>query len=232
MLSSFFAYIMAAFFTRQRVAGTFTALAFLVSAFVYYAVESDTTSEAEKSWSCLLAPTCTCHSAYIITQFNSAGLGLTFLNLNQRMLQFRVQTGMLMLSLDTVLYALLGAYFSKVLPSTFGVREPFYFFLMPSFWKPPTFSEADEEVKDVVVREVGDESRKAFEPVSPGSVGKALVSIRNLRKSFGHGESQTVAVQDLSLDLYEDQVFCLLGHNGAGKTTTISILTGLFLLWT
>jgi ABC-type multidrug transport system ATPase subunit len=36
------------------------------------------------------------------------------------------------------------------------------------------------------------------------------------------------AVADLSLDMYESQITCLLGHNGAGKSTTISLLTGLY----
>jgi len=35
------------------------------------------------------------------------------------------------------------------------------------------------------------------------------------------------AVKGIDLDIYEGEVFCLLGHNGAGKTTTISMLTGL-----
>ena len=35
-----------------------------------------------------------------------------------------------------------------------------------------------------------------------------------------------VAVDGLSLNMYEGQITALLGHNGAGKTTTISILTG------
>lgn len=35
------------------------------------------------------------------------------------------------------------------------------------------------------------------------------------------------AVKDLSMNLYRDQIFVLLGHNGAGKTTTISMLTGM-----
>lgn len=29
------------------------------------------------------------------------------------------------------------------------------------------------------------------------------------------------------MNLYENEILCLLGHNGAGKTTTISVLTGL-----
>lgn len=35
------------------------------------------------------------------------------------------------------------------------------------------------------------------------------------------------AVNNLSLNMYQNQIFVLLGHNGAGKTTTISILSGL-----
>ena len=31
----------------------------------------------------------------------------------------------------------------------------------------------------------------------------------------------------ISLDIFEGQIFCLLGHNGAGKTTLINLLTGL-----
>src|SRR6266496_6626010 len=33
------------------------------------------------------------------------------------------------------------------------------------------------------------------------------------------------AVDDISFDVPEGQLFCLLGPNGAGKTTTVSILT-------
>ena len=36
-----------------------------------------------------------------------------------------------------------------------------------------------------------------------------------------------IAVNNLNLKMYNDQIFVLLGHNGAGKTTTISMLTGM-----
>jgi len=36
-----------------------------------------------------------------------------------------------------------------------------------------------------------------------------------------------MAVDNLNLKMYKNQIFVLLGHNGAGKTTTISMLTGL-----
>ena len=35
-----------------------------------------------------------------------------------------------------------------------------------------------------------------------------------------------VLFSDLSLDMYEGQITCILGHNGAGKTTLINMLTG------
>jgi len=51
---------------------------------------------------------------------------------------------------------------------------------------------------------------------------KAL-RIRNLNKTFDDFK----AVKDLSMNMYTDQIFVLLGHNAAGKTTTISMLTGM-----
>lgn len=53
------------------------------------------------------------------------------------------------------------------------------------------------------------------------------VSVRGLTKSFNTPDGVKVAVDNLDLDMYEGQIFCLLGHNGAGKTTTISMLSGL-----
>src|SRR4030088_800312 len=50
-----------------------------------------------------------------------------------------------------------------------------------------------------------------------------IVSVRALRKSYG----QINAVDGVSFDLQEREIFALLGPNGAGKTTTVEILEGL-----
>lgn len=50
----------------------------------------------------------------------------------------------------------------------------------------------------------------------------AGVRIQGLTKNFG----KKMAVKNLHLNMYEDQITALLGHNGAGKTTTMSMLTG------
>jgi energy-coupling factor transporter ATP-binding protein EcfA2 len=51
------------------------------------------------------------------------------------------------------------------------------------------------------------------------------ISIRNITKKYRDGDR--AALSTVSLDLYEGQIFGLLGHNGAGKTTLHSIITGL-----
>lgn len=52
---------------------------------------------------------------------------------------------------------------------------------------------------------------------------KAVITIHGLTKKYG----DFTAVHNLSLDVYEGEIFGLLGPNGAGKTTTILMLLGL-----
>ena len=42
-----------------------------------------------------------------------------------------------------------------------------------------------------------------------------------MKKKFDKG---FMAINNLNVEIYEDQIFALLGHNGAGKTTTINVL--------
>lgn len=47
-----------------------------------------------------------------------------------------------------------------------------------------------------------------------------IISVRDLVKSYG----QFQAVQSISFDVYEGEIFGLLGPNGAGKSTTLEII--------
>lgn len=51
----------------------------------------------------------------------------------------------------------------------------------------------------------------------------SIIKIENLIKRYG----SKLAVDNLSLDIEEGEIFGLLGPNGAGKSTTIKIITGL-----
>jgi ABC-2 type transport system ATP-binding protein len=50
-----------------------------------------------------------------------------------------------------------------------------------------------------------------------------VIEVRNLRKTYGN----TIAVDDVSFDVNEGEIFGLLGPNGAGKTTTVECLQAL-----
>lgn len=51
----------------------------------------------------------------------------------------------------------------------------------------------------------------------------SAIHIQNLRKTYGG----TVAIEDLSLDVKEGEIFGLVGPNGAGKTTAVEAMIGL-----
>jgi ABC-2 type transport system ATP-binding protein len=50
-----------------------------------------------------------------------------------------------------------------------------------------------------------------------------VIQVQHLRKTYG----KTVAVEDLSLEVKEGEIFGMVGPNGAGKTTTIECLEGM-----
>jgi ABC-2 type transport system ATP-binding protein len=52
---------------------------------------------------------------------------------------------------------------------------------------------------------------------------KAVIEVQNLKKSYG----SFTAVNDISFEVAEGEIFGLLGPNGAGKTTTVECLQGL-----
>jgi len=51
----------------------------------------------------------------------------------------------------------------------------------------------------------------------------AVITVEHLRKSYG----PTVAVDDVSFEVEQGEIFGLLGPNGAGKTTTVECVQGL-----
>src|SRR3982750_2602807 len=50
--------------------------------------------------------------------------------------------------------------------------------------------------------------------------GNTIISVKNLSKQYGN----YTAVNDISFEVYEGEIFGLLGPNGAGKTTTLEII--------
>ena len=48
-----------------------------------------------------------------------------------------------------------------------------------------------------------------------------IIEIKNLSKTFGTGESQVAALQDVSLQVQKGEIFGIIGLSGAGKSTLV-----------
>jgi ABC-2 type transport system ATP-binding protein len=57
----------------------------------------------------------------------------------------------------------------------------------------------------------------------PAGSSRSVISVAGLRKRYG----STVAVEDVSFEVFDGEIFGLIGPNGAGKTTTMECVEGL-----
>ena len=148
--------------------------------------------------------------------------GFQFSNFNQLIQFFRFSSFFAICLVEAALFFLLGIYLDQVWPTEIGIKKhPLFCFGLKS----------RSEDRDVASLERVDEAyqKKYYEELTEELKGQQqepgqTLSITGLRKVYSNGK---VAVHDLSLQMFNNQIFVLLGHNGAGKTTTISMISGL-----
>lgn len=210
--------LMSVFFTRARVASIIGAVIFFLSFFPYFAVSDALISTSNKELACLSAPVCFALGVTAISNLEAFQQGLTYSTAGSVINNFSVNITFGFFILDVVIYLLLAFYLEAVLPSTYGVsRHPLFF--IQWLWKKESVLESNQN----------DTPNPNVDELPPDVRKTAPVKIRNLVKEFTPASgSKVVAVNNLSVEMLEGQIFALLGHNGAGKTTTIHMLTGLY----
>ena len=179
-------------------------------------------SEEGKTWFCLISPACMNISLTSLEKYESAVLGLQWYNIDEEYENFRFSTAITMFWVDYVLYLLLALYFDHVWPSRYGGRYVPWFCLLPSYWKGIDVNQDESHIKDLEVSNNSDNiyDGETFEDISEKFKGiEPSIKIRNLHKHyfgniFSDGGKVVKAVNGINLDIYEGEVFCLLGHNG------------------
>uniref|UniRef100_A0A672UE88 ATP-binding cassette sub-family A member 2 n=1 Tax=Strigops habroptila TaxID=2489341 RepID=A0A672UE88_STRHB len=145
---------------------------------------------------------------------------------------FNLLLSMMMLIVDAVVYGVLTWYIEAVHPGRrgqWGMRAPLMLRESPTGWAtgewrpgsghgPGPAPPASASWRRIRPETRGIEEEPTHLPL--------VVCIDKLTKVYK--TDKKLALNKLSLNLYENQVVSFLGHNGAGKTTTMSILTGLF----
>lgn len=67
----------------------------------------------------------------------------------------------------------------------------------------------------------------AVAPNASISTREVALRLEDVTKVFGGGEHAIVAVEDLNLEVYRNELVCLLGASGCGKSTVLNLIAGL-----
>jgi len=59
------------------------------------------------------------------------------------------------------------------------------------------------------------------------AVSTPAVSLQGVTKEFGKGESSTLVLRGVNLDIYYGEITLIVGQSGSGKTTLLSVAAGL-----
>ena len=221
-----FCFLISVFFSKANIASAVAGIVFFLwyLPYTFYRTwQDDITSNAPKFMLCLFSNVAFGFACTYLAYFEQQGTGVQWHNINDSPVfqdDFSIGYVILMMYVDALIYLLLALYIEQVFPGEYGVAKKWYFPFQKSFWKSETVLSRSDVNFDPNFQTKG----KNFEnEPSEMNIG---VQVRNLVKVYSTGNK--LAVDDLSINFYKDQITSFLGHNGAGKTTTLSILTGLF----
>ncbi|CAD8046598.1 unnamed protein product [Paramecium primaurelia] len=221
-------FLLSSLFNEVKIAGemqSFLQIAFTF--FIYFSfVENVANKVAFYIIMTIISPQCGIAFSYISSMNSEIGADLTKLNLFPTTTisdTYPTSLAGLQQAIQFVVYFIIFIYFEQVIPNEYGIAKHPLFFLNISSNKKRIKIQDKQNNVFLQLNENDTESSSAMYNEDIKMTSPPSIIIKNLLKKFG----DLNAVDNISLHLYESQIFCLLGHNGAGKTTAISLLTGM-----
>ncbi|XP_073953263.1 phospholipid-transporting ATPase ABCA3-like isoform X2 [Choristoneura fumiferana] len=118
----------------------------------------------------------------------------------------------------------LAWYLDMVNPGSYGVAQKWNFLFKKQYWtkkRTVTFHVTVEQTRRVLRDDRFFEKGPINAPI--------VIKLTKVTKIYGGGfrQQKVVALDKVSLDVYEGEITVVLGINGAGKTTLTSVVTGM-----
>ena len=137
--SIMFCFLVSVFFSKANVAAAAGGIIWFCAYIPYFFISMyyNTMSLGAKAASCLLSNVGMAMGAQLIGKFEGAGTGSQWSNLNQGpSIDDDLTLGlvMVMLAVDSLIYGLIAWYIEAVFPGDYGVPQPWYFPVLPSYW--------------------------------------------------------------------------------------------------
>lgn len=156
------------------------------------------------------------HGFLLIGRLEKTGLGLswtTFFDISSVYDTVSVGFVCIIMLLSSILFFGFILCMENTFSSECGITKPWRFLFKRDFWQYETLDGRFEDEflpNETIARNFG------REPMDR----RAAIRICHLSKMYGN----ELVVDNLTLNLFENQITVLLGQNGAGKTTTLSML--------
>uniref|UniRef100_A0A8C4WL01 ATP-binding cassette sub-family A member 2 n=1 Tax=Gopherus evgoodei TaxID=1825980 RepID=A0A8C4WL01_9SAUR len=243
-----FCFLVSVLYSKAKLASACGGIIYFLSyvPYMYVAIREEVAHDKitafEKCIASLMSTTAFGLGSKYFALYEVAGVGIQWHTFSQSPVEgddFNLLLSMMMLIVDAVVYGVLTWYIEAVHPGMYGLPRPWYFPFQQSYWlgngrvetwewtwpwsRTTRLSIMEEDQACAMENRRLEEMRGIEE--EPNHL-LLVVCVDKLTKVYK--TDKKLALNKLSLNLYENQVVSFLGHNGAGKTTTMSILTGLF----
>ena len=243
------AFFCQSFMDTTRLALIVTALVYCLMIFFSAAVYDENIKTIYKTLASVFPPVNLLLGAFTFGKFEGKYYNFHQKDINETYLNYKISTCYIMFAIDFFIYLFLGYYLQNVIPHEYGMAKPFYFLFTPSYWCGE--KEKEEEQKVEIYNEDKEENKKVKKDedlLSNNSIfddnphkeddnfqnedlyrdrnkDEDVFMLRNVTKVYDDGK---MACNNISFNLFRNEIFALLGRNGAGKTSLINVLIGMF----